>query len=141
MSHWQAGKLDMSCSLAVLKRALLNIMPGWENSIQESADGKLSADNQWQGKLPGFHLVVKLERSDMGFKQNPDGSWEIKYDNYTLPPKLKQSGGPGGKVTQEIFSMRTRAIAQLQGLRIVKDADEGEDRVIQMLVPEDGVRG
>ena len=69
MSHWQTGKLQLKCSMAVLKRALLNIMPDWESHLQEDASGKLSADNQWQGAKKGFNLVVKLRASDIGFKQ------------------------------------------------------------------------
>lgn len=142
MSHWQTGKLALKCSMAVLKRALLNIMPEWAENIQEDAAGNLSADNRWQGKKKGYNLVVKLESSDIGFKQEADGSWTAVYDTYVLPRKMRGEGGMEGEVLQEVSAMRARAIAQVNGLQIVKDSNVGNERVIEMIAPigTEGIR-
>lgn len=133
MSHWQAGKLALKCSMGVLRRALINIMPEWNANIQEDESGKLSADNQWQGKKSGFNLIVKLHASDIGFKQEADGSWSAAYDNYVLPRKM--SGNLEGAVTQEVAAMRAKAIAQIKGFQVVTDSQIGQDRVVELLVP------
>jgi hypothetical protein len=40
-----------------------------------------------------------------------------------------------GAVLQEVSAMRARAIAQLNGLRVVGDTMSGDDRVIEILAP------
>jgi hypothetical protein len=144
MSHWQTGKLQLKCSMAVLKRALLNIMPEWEAHIREDASGKLEADNRFgHGKKSGFNLVVQLlPGSDLGFKQEADGSWTAMYDAYDLPRKVRGEGGIEGEVLQEVSAMRARAIAQINGLQIVKDSSVGNERIIEMLAPigTEGIR-
>lgn len=135
MSHWQSGKLQLKCSMAVLKRALINIIPEWEKHIQEDADGNLSLqDRAWGEKdRGGYNLIIKTDRKDIGFKQNDDGTWTATYDAYILPHKLKRN--LEGELLQEISAMRAKAIAQSKGFQIVKDDNVGNERVIEMLAP------
>lgn len=132
MSHWQKGKLKMACSVEVLRKALIRIMPQWEAQITVDVDGKLKAHNNWQGDLDGYNLVVKNGSSDLGFKLNKDGTWETAYDAYTLPQHVRNLDG---SIIQEISSMKAKAIAKANGFEITQDAKIGEDRVIEMLVP------
>lgn len=138
MSHWQSGKLQLKCSMGVLKRALINIVPEWERNIQEDESGQLSATNQYygQGTRTGFKIVVKMAQADVGFKQEADGTWSAVYDAYVLPRQIK--GNLEGAVLQEVSAMRAKAVAQIQGLQIVKDSKMGDERVIEMLVPITG---
>jgi hypothetical protein len=136
MSHWQAGKLGLACSYDVLRQALINIVPEWEKNIGafDTAAGQ-SADNRWQGQKGGFNFVVKLGSSDMGFKQEAGGEWSLVYDSYVLPSTMRGSGGPEGAIIQEVSAMRTRAITQAAGVEISADEEEGDDRVIDLIVP------
>ena len=135
MSHWQSGKLQLKCSMAVLKRALVNIIPEWENHIQEDINGNLSLqDRAWGEKdMTGFNLIIKIDRKDVGFKQDKDGSWIATYDSYILPRKLKSN--LEGELLQEISAMRAKAIAQSKGFQLIKDDNVGNERIIEMLAP------
>jgi hypothetical protein len=136
MSHWQAGKLNLACEYDVLRRALINIVPEWEKNIGAfDATASQSADNRWQGAKGGFNFVIKLASSDMGFKQEEGGGWSLVYDNYVLPHSLRGAGGPEGAIIQEVSAMRTRAIAQVAGVEVSADEEEGDDRVIDLIVP------
>lgn len=144
MSHWQTGKLALKCSMSVLKRALLNIMPEWEAHIQEDASGKLSAQDRayGEGARQGYNIIVKMQQKDIGFKQAPDGSWSVDYDAYILPRNLRGEGGLEGSLVQEVSAMRARAIAQINGLQVVRDSEVGNERIIEMLAPigSEGIR-
>ena len=136
MSHWQTGKLSLACSMAVLKRALLNIMPEWEQHIQEDANSGLSAENHYGfGTKTGYKIVIKLRTGDIGFKQGPDNTWTADYDSMSIPGTMRRSGGMDGAVLQEVSAMRARAIAQLNGLQVVGDRMSGDDRIIEILAP------
>ena len=137
MSHWQTGKMKLKCSLAVLKRALINIMPEWEQHIKTDANGTLPIHSSYQGTSgKKFHLVVPkgkdtgVSGSDLGFAQASDGSWAITHDY--LPRGLRD---PEGQVLQQVATMKARAIAAVRGYQITQDQQVGNDHVIEMIVP------
>jgi hypothetical protein len=143
MSHWQSGKLTLKCSMSVLKKALLNIMPEWEAHLREDPNGKLTIKSGYnQPEQHGYHLAIPMNQStgvsgaDMGFKQNEDGSWSIKYDY--LPTKLRH---PQGQIVQEVAAMKVKLIAsKTRGVRVTSDETIDGERVIELIVPEDGVK-
>jgi len=128
MSHWQTGKLDLKCSLNVLKKALINIMPEWEEHMYVDEKGGLSTkyDAGTHNSKEKYELVVsssKADRSaglysDIGFRKNEDDMWDIGGD-YSIDSLKK-------KVTGEVMRMRTLAIAKLRGYEILRN-DIGED--------------
>ena len=137
MSHWHTGKISLKCSIGVLKRALINIVPKWEKYIKEDPSGKLVIKSGYsQPDQHGYHLSVPMSSetgvsgADLGFKLKEDGSWEITHDY--LPPQLRS---PEGQLTQEVASMRTRALAEIKGLEVVRDIKQGGNTVIEILVP------
>lgn len=148
MSHWQAGKLNMKCSINVLKKALINIMPEWENHIKVSEEGQINlytytgnSDNSG-----GYHIMVpgqgnpnhaqapKVVYNDIGFKQNADKSWDILVDPHGLGISDFK-----GTVMQEVATMRAKAIAEVKKFTIKSDSEENGERVLCMRVPEEEV--
>lgn len=139
MSHWQTGKIGLSCSLAVLRRALLNIMPHWEDHIQSDPNGKIDlydylgnlSKRDYQMMVPGRgHPGVEgapdIVYNDLGFKQNEDGSWEYIIDSAGMrDPNLI------GSLKQEVARMRVLAIARKRGCPILKDEMQGDERAVR----------
>ena len=41
MSHYLEGKLQLKCSIDLLKKALINIMPDWDKHIIVDPEGKI----------------------------------------------------------------------------------------------------
>jgi hypothetical protein len=128
MSHWQTGKLELKCSLNILKKALINIMPEWEEHIQFDEHGKLQAKFHGNPVKNTFHLVVSGSSrtvpklySDIGLNQNQDGTWEIGGD-YSVGT-LKQ------KLTGEVMRMKALAIAQMRGYEVLRNKN-GENEII-----------
>ena len=137
MSHWKTGKMKLQCSLVVLQRALINIMPGWEKHIKVDASGQLPIYSSYQGtSKKTYSLVVPkggdtgVTGSDLGFSQSPDGSWSITHDY--LPRGLRD---PEGQVLQQVATMKARAIAAMRGYIVTRDQQVGDEQVIDMLVP------
>lgn len=137
MSHWQTGKMKLNCSLAVLKRALINIMPQWDKHIKVDPSGNLDLQGYGGTVKKGFNLVVPkgsatgISYEDMGFKQESDDSWSVMRGTY-LPRTIRD---PEGQVLQQVATMKARAIAAVRGYQITKDQKIGDEQVIEMIIP------
>jgi len=137
MSYWVKAKLGLKCSINVLMKALIKVMPEWEGYIQTDKDGKL-AIYTYNGvkRLGQFHIVVPgsenrhfkqapgILYNDIGFRQEEDGSWTIEIDREGLVKDIE------GEVTKEVVAMKMIAIALQRGDQVVADKDEGEERVV-----------
>ena len=141
MSHWKSGKLGLKCSLAVLKRALLNIMPQWEQYMQTSDSGDLTIRNTYTGKSKkGYDLSVALEApgvqyADVGFKREADGSWSTDIDEaYLRVPEIQTLQGA---VKREVASMKAQAQAKAKGGRVVRVQTTGGRTRVVMDIPVD----
>jgi len=148
MSHWQAGKLNMKCSIDVLRKALINIIPEWEKHIKVSEEGKhdLYTYTGASDRNGGYHILVpgqgnphhaqapKVIYNDIGFKQNPDKSWDILVD-----PSGLDIIDFEGTVIQEVATMRAKAIAEVKKYTIYSDVEKDGERVLIMRVPEEEV--
>lgn len=128
MSHWQTGKLDLKCSLKILKKALVNVMPEWEDHIQVDEKGGLSAkfhgkavSDTYQMVIPGSTRNVPSLYSDIGFNHNEDGTWEIGGD-YSI-------GLLKNKLTGEVARMKALAIAKMRGYEVLRN-DNNEDEIV-----------
>jgi hypothetical protein len=141
MSHWQKVKLNLTCSLDVLKRALGNIMPQWAEHIKVDPSGKLpihnshtnktqmgfdlvvpGGNNPMGGLIPGVESAPGVNFADIGMKRQGDGTWAIEADvSY-----LRGITNLEGQITSEVAHMRQKALAKLKGLEIVNE-DRGKD--------------
>lgn len=122
MSHWQTGKIELKCSIDVLRKALINIMPQWEDKISTSETPSLTATFRNQPRSEKYNLVVSNINyyGDLGFKKNEDGSWEIGGDHYMKPLE--------NQLTGEVARMKAIAIAKMRGYEIIKN--EEDDNII-----------
>lgn len=127
MSHWQTGKLDLKCSLNILRKALINLMPKWEEHIQIDENGTLGT--KYDGSIDSkqkYQLVVPANSenglyTDVGLRMNENGTWDIGggYDIGTLEQKL----------VGEVMRMRAIAIAQMRGYDIIRN-ENNEDEIV-----------
>ena len=136
MSHWQTGKLELNCSLNILRKALINIMPEWEKHIKVDEKGELqvsyhgrSVKKTYQIVVQGSNSRIKGLGSDIGLSRNESGSWEIggDYSINTLKSKL----------TGEVMRMRAIAIAQMRGYEIIKNENNGDEIITDIRIDED----
>jgi len=138
MSHWHKGKISLNCSLEVLRKALINIMPEWESHIKVDPSKQLSATSKYQESLSGYSIVIRqgedtgVYGADIGFKQEKDGSWSVSFDY--LPEKWRGET-IGGLVTLEVSKMRARAVVEYFGLEICRDEDKDNEHIIEVIVP------
>jgi len=139
MSHWTKGKLKMKCSLAVLQRALIKVMPSWKDHIKVSESGELTAYNSYTGSSSkGYHLVVPggdnpmggkvagvrsapgLSYADVGFKKNKDGTWSVQIDRGGLPYDHRQLEN---EISEEAATQTLEATAASRGWGAARQPD------------------
>lgn len=136
MSHWQTGKLDLKCSLNILKKALINIMPEWEKDIISSENQDLDIKFHGKSVVQKFQLVVSRGKghyiSDIGFYKDANGNWKCGGDyNFS---KLQ------GKLVGEVMRMRAIAIAKTRGYEILRDEENEEECVTEIRINSDAVK-
>ncbi|TRZ81205.1 hypothetical protein D4R86_02955 [bacterium] len=147
MSHWKSGKLDLKCSLAILRRALLKIMPQWEQFMQTSDEGGLSIHNYYTDSgMKGYHLKIALKSptgqkapgfsyADIGFKRESDGSWSTDIDESYI--RLDEVKTLQGAVKREVGAMKAQAQARAKGGKVVSVQTSGGRTKVVMDIPVD----
>jgi len=137
MSYWVKAKLGLKCSINILMKALIKVMPEWEGYIQSDKDGKLSIYTYRGVARKGkFHIVIpgsnnrhfkqapNVVFNDIGFRQEKDGSWTVEVDRDGLVKDVE------GEVIKEVAAMKMIAIARQRGDQVLTDKKDGEERVI-----------
>ena len=156
MSAWVDGKLDLKCSLDVLKRAISNIMPQWANHIRIDPSGKIPMYRYNGERRMGQTVALLLPGSgnpnypeppergaenDWGFAIGPDGQWTAHFAEF----HAAEAQTLGNAVTAEVSRMKQQAIDQLKGYHhtetikgdlIIIDTIVDEVRARQMLAME-----
>ena len=136
MSHWQSGKMGLKCSLTILQRALIKIMPEWEKHIKIDPNAGLNVRGM-QGGKSGFSLVIPygsgtgISYEDIGFKKADDGSWETARGTY-IPVKVKNLEN---KVSSRVAEMKSKQNAINMGFRPTGQVEEGGKIRIRMRGP------
>ena len=150
MSHWQAGKLNLKCSIDVLRRALINIMPEWEEHIRVDESGRIPIYDYVGRKMEGegFNIIIPgirnpnysgapgLKYNDVGLRRKEDGSWEAQVDNSGLTKIANLEGNIAGEVAR----MKAKAVARLRGYAIRRDESNDEESVTEIVADADAVR-
>jgi len=158
MSAWVKGKLDLKCSLDVLKRAIANLMPQWAAHIQIDPNGKLEmyryrggGDEEARRRkdikvsllLPGSgnpHFSTPPGRdadNDWGFAVGPDGKWQVHFAEYNAG----QAQQLANSVKAEVSRMKMLAIAKLKGYQATStEKDKSGKAIIDIVVDEDKAR-
>ena len=145
MSHWQSGEIKLKCSLSLLRRALIEVVGEWEDSILTSEDGSLSLYN-YQGKKDSktYSLVVPgcanpkhkkatgMIYSDMGISKNDDGTWSVIVDESGMPKKAKNIGG---KLKGAVAVLKAKHIAKKGKNKQTAEFSKNGKKYIRMLTP------
>lgn len=154
MSKWVEGKIELSCSLEVLRRALISVYPEWEKYILVDTNGNIDLYRYNGQKLEGrkYHLVIpgsgrpglgtppnRNADNDWGFEllsgDAKMGKWRLMRAEYgkERADKLEQS------VISEIGAMKTKLLNKQRGYREVSDKILGDVRTIDAVVPIDSL--
>jgi hypothetical protein len=148
MSAWVNGKLDLKCSLDVLKRAISNLMPQWAEHIQVDPSGKLSMyryngerrnDITVQLVIPGpgnpnaGSIPDRMAENDWGFSQRKDGTWNI----YAADYHKAEAFDLANKAKAEVARMRMLAMAKLRGYQTTKNSVSQGKAEMEFLVPQE----
>jgi len=145
MSHFIAGKLNLKCSVEVLRRALSHIMPEWAEHIKVDPDGRIPIYTYTGQKKTDetFHIVVPgignpnysgapgMKYSDLGLKRTEDGSWEVQVDRSGMPKFSNIEDHLSGEVAR----MKAKAVAKARGYQVVKDESNEEETTTWIKVP------
>ena len=134
MSVWQTGKLDLKCSIGVIQKALISIMPEWKSHIVTDENGELNAKLHGNIKKQKCHVLVKADSklklySDIGLYRNSIGTWELGGD-YSIELLNNQ-------LTSEVMRMKALAIAKLRGHEILRNESNEHESVTDIRVDED----
>ena len=147
MSSWRSGKLQLKCSLGLLRKALTSIVKEWDQYIVEDEQGLLELYG-YQGSKKGdnYYLVVPgkgdpyraaapgFNYSGLGVRKQKDGTWVIDVDTSGLPSHAKNIVG---KVNAFVAAEKVRKRAALQGNNIVSETTQGGKTKILMTAPVD----
>ena len=144
MSNQLEGKLNLKCSLELLRRALIKAFPAWEKHIQVNPAGLpvygyagrqvMQQEGTGSGKefkaqilIPGpknpnFTAAPGNNLADIGLTPNGDGTWKITADaDHTRIESIE------GAVKFELLRMRSLAWAKLRGGQVTEGGVGGKD--------------
>jgi hypothetical protein len=156
MSAWVEGKLELKCSLDVLRKAIINIHPEWENFLLVDAEGhipmyRFNGEREYNGKggdkevhllIPGAHHPGskcppnRNAHNDWGFRKAEDGKWECVFADYGL----EQAKTLEISIQSEVAIMKAKAIAQMRGYEIIQQCDTDEEKYVDIRINSDSFK-
>jgi len=160
MSHYVKGALKVKCSIDIMRRALIAIMPSWEKHIQIDTQGRIpiydynSQINKVQkedgtDEIVKYHLMVPSPKNpnydaapgnnwaDLGLRQNPDKTWEVTGDWGGMgSTSFKNTEEFEIRVGAQIAKMKAEAWAKYLGSQ-VKTQDSADSIRIEISVSAD----
>jgi len=146
MSKWVEGKLELKCSINILKKAILKIMPQWEAYLQIDDTGQLEIyryNKQRHEQGGKCHVLIpgggnpkhkcpsnRNSDNDWGFKRNDDGTWSATFCDFNLSSARNLENQMKG----EIAIMKAKAISRLRGHEILSEENDGDEHSITVRV-------
>ena len=152
MSKWVEGKLELKCSLNILKKAILKIMPLWEEFLQVDENGQLeiyryNKERHEQGRK--VHVLIpgggnpkfkcpsnRGSDNDWGFLRNDDGTWSATFCDFNLQTARNLENSIKG----EIAIMKAKAVARLRGHELISEESEGDEHSVTLRVDVEDFR-
>lgn len=138
MSHWQKGKLSLTCDLSIMTTALTKISPKWEGHIQVDTRGNLSIYNSFTKQTrTGYHIVIPkssktgITYADIGLRQNANETWTFDAD----PDFIEGVDNLNGQILMEIAIMKQRELAQRKGFQMINEENNKNSKSITLRVP------
>ncbi len=139
MSHWQKSKLNLVCSEQILRRALINIVPEWENYIRVDPNAGLTIINMNNEVQGGMSVKVPKNAPgssycDFGAQKKADGTWELIIDPAGTPRSL---GGHNAEnvIKAEVSAIRSRFNNERAGNTVISEKREGNKIIQRVLIP------
>jgi len=139
MSKLVEGVIQLKCTLEVLRRALINVMPEWAEHIKVDPNGQIplygylgddrgvrchllipGAGNPNYPMPPGRHA-----HNDWGLTQTEDGRWKMIKAEFGLDQALALEGN----IKAEVAHMKAIAVAKKNGDEIVSHTNNEEENV------------
>ncbi|MFA7219344.1 MAG: hypothetical protein WC119_02450 [Synergistaceae bacterium] len=150
MSAWVEGKLNLKCSLDVLRKAIINIHPEWENHLIVDQDGQIpmyryNGQREYNGKggdkivhllIPGSghpNVIVPPGRNahnDWGFQRTEDGKWEVTFADFGI----QQARTLENTIKSEVALMKAKAVAKMRGYEVLAQDENDEEKYIDIRV-------
>ena len=150
MSHWQAGKLELKCSIDVLRRALIRIMPEWEDHIKIDESGRIPIYTYRGVKLEGegMHIMIPgiknptyagapgLKYNDLGLRREGDGTWTVQVDDSGLTKvnHLRE------QIQGEVMRMKAIALSKIRGYQILQDESNEDETITDIAMDREMVK-
>lgn len=145
MSHYLEGKIALKCSIDLLRRALIGIMPTWEKHIVVDTNGGLIAYG-YGGKVVDnktFHVIVPGPRNpnhsgapdnsyaDIALKREADGTWSVMADH----AGLRKVRNLEEQLKGELMRMKVKAWAMMNpNVQILKNVSNEEESYMDISV-------
>jgi hypothetical protein len=150
MSAWVEGKLDLKCSIDVLRKAIINIHPEWENHLVTDNNGEIpmyrynqQREYNGSGGDKTVHLLIpgsghpgietppgRTAHNDWGFKRSEDGKWEVTFADFGLSEARELEGN----IKSEIALMKAKAVAKMRGFEILAQEEDEDEKYIDIRV-------
>jgi len=145
MSQYIQGKLCLKCSIDLLRRALIKVMPEWEKHIHisDNCDLKIYGYNNKKIEDKSFHMMIPGPRNpdfaaapnssvygDIGLRQEADKSWSVMSDSSDVGRIQKLEA----QIKGEILRMKARAYARLNNAEILADVSNEEESYIDLSI-------
>ena len=148
MSAWVEGKIDLKCSLDILRKAIINVMPEWEKYILTDPNGNLpmyryNGQREYQGNdknevnliIPGggnpnSYPPNRSMDNDWGFKQSKDGKWDVVFADYGLERAQKLEM----QIKSEVALMKAKAISKLKGFNVISEQEDENEKYIDIKI-------
>jgi hypothetical protein len=150
MSAWIEGKLDLKCSIDVLRKAIVNIHPEWEEHLMVDKEGHIpmyryNGQREYNGKggdkevhilIPGSgHPGVTMPpnrgaHNDWGFRRCENGQWECTFADFGL----RQAQHLENQIKSEIALMKAKAIAKMRGFEVLAQDETDQEKFIDIRV-------
>jgi len=150
MSAWVEGKLDLKCSLDVLRKAIINIHPEWEDHLIIDKEGhipmyRFDGQREYNGKggdkevhvlIPGSgHPITETPpnrgaHNDWGFRRSQDGKWEVTFADFGL----SQANHLENQIKSEVALMKAKAIAKMRGFEVLAQDETDQEKHVDIRV-------
>jgi len=115
MSHYAKGKVDVNCSIEIMRAAIIQTFPEWDKYLDVDPTAGLTIRNRFGGTQAGVSIRVRqmpngkgTESGEVGFTRKADGKWECIQDIYGVKDAAFKDCGK--KVVGSVAKLKVEAI-------------------------------
>jgi hypothetical protein len=144
MSKWVEGNMDLRCSLNILRQAICNVVPEWEDYIMVDPNGELEmyryngakVESSQGGSARKANLIIpgggnpakkgpssRNVDNDWGFALDDKGEWTTIFADYNI----NNAKSFENKVIGEVGRLRALAYIKHYGGQLVNDESNDDE--------------